>query len=132
MIRVISLASAFVLGLGSVVLADEAKPDPPVLKQTTTQFPKGDNLEARILTATIAPGATSVWHTHTAPVAVYVIEGVFTLEIEGKPAISKKQGEGLLETAGEKVRAANHGDKPAKVVIFQISDPAKPFMDPSK
>jgi hypothetical protein len=28
-----------------------------------------------------------------------------------------------------KVRAANHGATPAKVVIFQVSEPEKPLMD---
>jgi quercetin dioxygenase-like cupin family protein len=127
------LATAIsVIGVASSVRAQEARPDPPVLKEITAEFPKAEKLEARVLTATVQPGATSPWHTHSAPVAVYVLEGTFTLEFEGRDAVSKKQGEALLEPVNVKVRAANHGQVPAKVVIFQISDPAQPFLQPTK
>ena len=127
------VASAWgIIALGlvsSVSGAQEARPNPPVLKEISSEFPKADKLEARVLTATLQPGVTSPWHTHSAPVAVYVMEGTFTLEQDGKPPISKSAGEALLESTGVKVRAANHGQTPAKVVIFQLSEPAKPFMD---
>jgi quercetin dioxygenase-like cupin family protein len=94
----------------------------------TTEYPKDDKLEARVMTATLAPGSTSPWHTHSGPVAVYVIEGTFTLEFDGREPIAKKAGEALLEPINVKVRAANRSDAPVKVVIFQVSDPEQPFM----
>lgn len=116
------------LGLPAGLAAQEARPEPPVLKQITTEYPKGDKLEARVMTATLAPGLTSPWHTHSGPVAVYVMEGTFTLEFDGREPIAKKAGEALLEPVNVKVRAANRSDAPVKVVIFQVSDPEQPFM----
>jgi quercetin dioxygenase-like cupin family protein len=116
------------LGLPTTLMAQEARPDAPALKQVTTEYPKGDKLEARVMTATLAPGSTSPWHTHGSPVAVYVVEGTFTLEFDGRDAISKQAGEALLEPINVKVRAANRSNGPAKVVIFQVSEPEQPFM----
>jgi quercetin dioxygenase-like cupin family protein len=112
----------------ATLMAQEARPEPPVLKQITTEYPKADKLETRVMTATLAPGSTSPWHTHASPVAVYVIDGTFTLEFDGRDAIAKKAGEALLEPVNVKVRAANRSDAPVKVVIFQVSEPQQPFM----
>jgi quercetin dioxygenase-like cupin family protein len=108
-----------------------AAPNPPVFKQVTTEFPKGDQLEARMMTALIQPGSASPWHTHAAPVAVYVIDGTFTLELKGREPVVLKAGQGMLEPINVEMRAANRSDEPVKVVIFQVSDPATPFMHPT-
>jgi quercetin dioxygenase-like cupin family protein len=116
------------LGLPATLMAQEARPDAPALKQVTTEYPKGDKLEARVMTATLAPGSASPWHTHGSPVAVYVVEGTFTLEFDGREAISKQAGEALLEPINIKIRAANRSNAPAKVVISKVSEPEQPFM----
>jgi quercetin dioxygenase-like cupin family protein len=41
--------------------------------------------EIRMLTATVAPGEASVWHTHETSPIVYVISGEFRLEMNGRP-----------------------------------------------
>ena len=122
------VGGAFSVGGAS---GQEARPDPPVLRESSRDFPKDDQLEARVLTATVQPGATSPWHTHPAPVAVYVIEGTITLELDGREPVTKKAGEALLEPANVKVRAANHGQTPTRVVIFQVSAPSAPFLTPT-
>jgi quercetin dioxygenase-like cupin family protein len=122
------LVASSSLGMPATLTAQEARPDPPALKQVTTEYPKADKLETRVMTATLAPGSTSPWHTHASPVAVYVVEGTFTLEFDGRDAIAKKAGEALLEPINVKVRAANRSDAPVKVVIFQVSEPQQPFM----
>jgi len=108
-----------------------ARPNPPVLSALSTQFPKDNQLEARVLTATLPPHSTSVWHQHSAPVVVYVIQGTFTLEFDGRKAVSKNAGEALLEPKNAKVRAANRGKLSTKVVIFQLSRPGVPFLTPT-
>jgi quercetin dioxygenase-like cupin family protein len=109
-----------------------ARPDPPVLKEVTTEFPKDPKLEARVLTATLQPGMTSPWHTHATPVVVYVQEGTFTLEFKDREPVRRKAGEALLEPINVVVRAANRDQsQPAKVVIFQVSPPDTPFLHPA-
>ena len=57
-------------------------------------------------------------------------EVTVTLEFEGREPVSKKAGEALLEPINVKVRAANHGQTPTRVVIFQVSPPSAPFLTP--
>jgi len=120
-------------GMGSARAQPEtARPDPPVLKQLSTEYPKADQLETRVMTATLQPGTASPWHTHAAPVTVYVLEGTFTLELENRAPITLKAGQALLEPINVKMRAANHDPvQPAKVVIFQVSRPEDPFLHPA-
>ena len=127
------LPAVLLAGMGAAVAQQEtARPDPPVLKQVTGEFPKADQLEARVMTATVQPGTVSPWHTHTAPVTVYVLEGTFTLEVENRDPITVKAGQALLEPINVKMRAANRDPAQAtKVVIFQVSKPEDPFLHPA-
>ena len=125
------LVAGVAFGFQALAQDGTAKPEPPVLKQITTEFPKGDKLEARIMTATLQPGMTSPWHTHPSPVAVYVTEGTFTLEMKGRDPVVLKAGQGMLEPINVEMRAANRGTEVVKVVIFQVSDPTAPFMHPT-
>lgn len=121
--------------VGNPAMADDAataKPNPPVLKEVTAQFPKGDHVEFRVMTATLQPGTHSPWHTHPAPVAVYVLDGTFTLETKGAEPRSMTVGQALLEPVDIEVRAANLSDVPTTVVIFQVSDPTEPFLKPTQ
>lgn len=108
-----------------------ARPNPPVLDETTTEFPRSDEVAYRVMTATIAPGTVSPWHTHPAPVAVYVVSGTFTLELDGGESRSLRAGESMLEPIGTRMRAANRGTEPVEVVIFQVSAPDAPFLVPT-
>jgi len=104
-----------------------------ILKQLTNEIPKGGPHEVRILTATVAPGAASPWHTHVSPPIVYIIRGTLRLEMEGQPAVTLTQGQGFVESVGVVIRAVNPSNsEPAEVVIVQVSDPAKPFLDEVK
>jgi quercetin dioxygenase-like cupin family protein len=124
-------AMAFLLVFVSPAASQEgtAKPDAPILKEVSKEFPKGDELEARVMTATLQPGMTSPWHTHSAPVIVYVLEGTLTLEMDGGTK-SVEAGQAQLEPISTRMRAVNSSDKPVKVLIVQISDPKEPFMNP--
>jgi quercetin dioxygenase-like cupin family protein len=51
-----------------------------VVKQLLPTPPRGDKLEARLLTATIEPGAVGKWHTYPNHPVVYVVEGTVTVE----------------------------------------------------
>jgi quercetin dioxygenase-like cupin family protein len=59
-----------------------AKPDLP-LREIVQGMPKGERQEVRVLTAILKPGDKTPFHTHRFPVTVYVLEGAFTLEMEG-------------------------------------------------
>ena len=119
---------------GSPVVAQEANLARPnlVLKQVVEGMPRGDKQEVSVLTATFRPGDKTVFHTHRFPVAVYVIEGAFTLELEGRPTVTVKAGESFIEPPHVKMTGFNRSaTDPMKVLIFYVGDPNTPFLDPS-
>src|ERR1700719_4238597 len=50
--------------------------------------------------AEIQPGGQSGTHTHPGEEVAYILEGTVELEIQGKPAVSKKAGDAFLVPAG--------------------------------
>ncbi|WP_406855319.1 cupin domain-containing protein [Alsobacter sp. KACC 23698] len=108
-----------------------AKPD-LVLRETTDAMPDERRKEVRVMTAVFQPGDRTVTHTHRFPVTVYVLEGAFTLEIAGREPITVKAGQAMVEPAGVTMTGFNRSAQdPTKVVIFYVSSPATPFLDPT-
>lgn len=106
-----------------------AKPN-LVLQEGVAGMPKGETQEVRVMTATFKPGDRTVYHTHRFPVTVYVLEGTFTLELDGRPPIAVKAGEALVEPPRVPMTGYNRSTtETAKVVIFYVADPGTPFID---
>lgn len=125
-IAAVALFSTTPLALGQGL----ARPD-LVHKEIVEAMPKGDRQEVKVLTATIKPGDKTVHHTHRFPVTVYVLEGVFTLEMEGRAPVTVSAGEVLVEPPHVKMTGYNKSSsKETKVLIFYVSDPDVPFLDP--
>jgi quercetin dioxygenase-like cupin family protein len=107
------------------------RPDPPALREVVTGMPKGDKQEVRVLTATFKPGDKTVFHTHRFPVTVYILEGAFTLEMEGRPPVTIKAGEAMVEPPNVRMTGYNRSaTESIRLVIFYVSDPGTPFLDP--
>lgn len=102
-----------------------------VLKEIVQGMPKQDRQEVHVLTANFKPGDKTVFHTHRFPVTVYVIEGAFTLELEGRAPVIVKAGEAMVEPPHVKMTGFNRSaTEPLRVVIFYTGDPGTPFLDP--
>ena len=102
-----------------------------LLKEAVEGMPKGERQEVRVLTATIKPGGKTVFHTHRFPVTVYILEGEFTLELDGRPPVTVKAGEAMVEPPNVKMTGYNKSaTEPMRVVIFYVSDSDTPFLDP--
>jgi quercetin dioxygenase-like cupin family protein len=64
-------------------------------------------------------------------VTVYVLEGEFTLEAEGRATVTVKAGQAMVEPPQVKMTGYNRSStEPLRVVIFYVSDPDTPFLDP--
>jgi quercetin dioxygenase-like cupin family protein len=108
----------------------QARPE-PTLREIVTGMPRGERQEVRVLTATIKPGDKTPFHTHRFPVTVYMLEGAFTLEMEGKPPVTIKAGQAMVEPPNVKMTGHNRSaTDPIRLVIFYVSDPDTPFFDP--
>ncbi len=106
-----------------------AKPN-PILKQVVEGMPRGAEQEVRVMTASFKPGDKTVFHTHRSPVTVYILEGAFTLELDGKPPVVVKAGEAFVEPPNVRMTGHNRSaTEPLKLVIFYVSDPETPFLD---
>lgn len=109
-----------------------AKPD-LLVREVVQGMPKGDRQEVRVLTATVMPGDKTPFHTHRFPVTVYILEGAFTLEMEGRQPVTVKAGQAMVEPPHVKMTGYNRSSsEPLRVVIFYVSDPDTPFLDPIK
>jgi quercetin dioxygenase-like cupin family protein len=107
-----------------------AKPN-MVLRETVSNMPRGEKQEISVMTASFKPGDRTVFHTHRFPVTVYVLEGAFTLELEGRAPLIVKAGESLVEPPNVKMTGYNRSaTEPLKVVIFYVGDAGTPFLDP--
>jgi quercetin dioxygenase-like cupin family protein len=131
--RLCSILAA--LAAGAPATAQESGLARPqlLLKQVVEGMPKGEKQEVSVLTATFKPGDRTVFHTHRFPVAVYVVEGAFTLELEGRAPVTLKAGEAMMEPPNVKMTGFNRSaSEPLKVAIFYVAEPGAPFLDLSQ
>jgi quercetin dioxygenase-like cupin family protein len=80
--------------------------------------------------AEIQPGGQSGKHTHPGEEVAYILEGTVVIEMQGKPDVSKKAGEGILIPAGTVHNAKNAGNTVAKVLATYIVEKGKPVTTP--
>ena len=127
-----SLAFAVLL-ISSIAIAQEPGVVKPqlLLNEIVQGMPKGKRQEVRVLTASFRPGDKTLFHTHRFPVTVYVLEGAFTLEMEGREPVTVKAGQAMVMRSKVKMTGYNRSSTESlRVVIFSVSDPDTPFLDP--
>jgi quercetin dioxygenase-like cupin family protein len=125
------------LGIGSLAASEQHGGAAPniarptmVLQQVVEGLPTDDKQTVRVMTATFKPGDKTVYHTHRFPVTVYVLEGTFTLELDGRPPLDVKAGEAMVEPPRVPMTGYNRSaTEPTKVVIFYVSVNDTPFLD---
>ncbi len=91
-----SFSIAFaVLLISFIAIAQEGGVVKPqlLLSEIVQGMPKGERQEVRVLTANFQRGDKTMFHTHRFPVTVYVLEGAFTLEMEGRGPVTVKAGQ---------------------------------------
>ena len=122
-----------VLLASRMLYAQEAAVTKPqlVLQELVRGMPQGAEQEIRIMKADFKPGDRTVFHTHRFPVAVYILSGAFTLELEGQAPRVIKAGEGFVEPPNVKMTGFNRSTGEAlHLLIFYVGDPGTPFLDP--
>ena len=92
-------------------------------------MPRGQT-QVRVRTSTLQPGDRTPFHTHRFPVTVYILEGVFTLEMQGRLPQKVSAGQVMIEPPNVPMVGYNRSTtEAAKIVIFYVSDPDTPFLD---
>jgi|SRR2546426_77892 len=122
-----------VLLISSIAIAQERGVVKPrlLLNEIVQGMPKGERQDVRVLTASFQPGDKTKFHMHRFPVTVYVLEGAFTLEMEGREPVTVKAGQAMVMPPHVKMTGYNRSSTaPLRLVIFSVSDPDTPFLDP--
>ncbi len=108
-----------------------AAPTVVLREPAVTGMPACAIQEIRVLTACFGPGDRTVFHSHRSPVTVFVLEGHFTLEIEGRAPIVIGPGQAFVEPPGIAHTGFNRSAaERLRVVVFYVSEPQTPFLDP--
>ena len=118
MTRSLGIGLALIALLAAVTsAAAQATASPQLLlREVLSGMPRGDKQEVRVLTAGFKPGDKTVFHTHRFPVIVYVLEGAFTLELEGRAPITVK----ALQT---QLKAIKKWGRSAPADLSKITEP---------
>src|SRR5438445_7712979 len=102
-----------------------------VLQQIVEGLPNDAKQTVRVLTATFKPGDKTVYHSHRFPVTVYVVDGTFTLDLKDRPPLAVHAGVAMVEPPNVAMIGHNPtATAPTNVVIFYVSTPDTPFLDP--
>jgi quercetin dioxygenase-like cupin family protein len=132
------LACLMGMAIGTAAHAEAPAPIPGlampslVLKESVSQMPQTATQEVRVLTASFKPGDRTVFHSHRWPVTVYVLEGQFWLDLEGRAPVVVSAGQAFVEPPSVKMTGYNKSaTEGLRVVIFYVSDIGTPFLDPA-
>lgn len=129
-IRVIVVLTALAVPLTSMAQGGPPGPPAPLLSEIVQGMPRGEKQEVRVIVATLKPGEATPFHVHRFPVTVYVLEGTFTLEMEGRAPVTARAGQAILEPPQVKMTGYNRsGTEALRVLIFYVSDPDTPFLE---
>ncbi|HKW88860.1 MAG TPA: cupin domain-containing protein [Candidatus Acidoferrales bacterium] len=85
--------------------------------------------EVRMLTLTIAPGATSQAHRHTGPVFAYILEGTIENQVDPEPVKTYKAGDYFYEPPMHVHRQLKNlsATQAAKILIAEVGEKGKEF-----
>lgn len=123
----VGLAGSLACSLGNAGETISARPS-VILQKVVEGMPQGDRQEIRMLVGVIGPGQKTPFHTHLYPVGVYLLEGTFTLEMQGRAPVTVRAGEAMVEPPNVNMTGYNRASGTLKALIFYVSDPGAPFL----
>lgn len=123
-----AIAFIALLGAATPMLAQDA----PIKRIPLQKFDvPGTNYETVIGIAEIVPNVLIGRHTHPGPESGYLIDGEFTLLVDGQPPLELKAGQSYKIAPGA-VHDAKSGPKGAKVIATYVVEKGKPLASPAK
>ena len=85
--------------------------------------------EASISLTEFPPGWIGGRHYHTGDVFVYVLEGIFIVDVDGEERQTFRRGEVYHEALNRVMQARNFSTtEPTKILVFQVGDKGEPRM----
>ena len=120
------------VGLAGARLLSAQQPEIKRTELLRTDLPDVAGKEAVVFTAEIPAGVvTTGRHRHPGSELIYVLEGSYVLEVDGKGPLPLKAGDARFAPPGE-VHAAKSIDspRPSKVLVFLIAEKGQPLAIP--
>lgn len=114
----------------SVLASGSAQAQPQGIKRTDLQrhdlaVPGREAVQVRV---DLEPGVAFGNHTHPGEEIIYVLEGTFEYQIEGKPPVTLRAGDVLFIPAGTVHAAKNVGSVTASELATYIVEKGKPLL----
>lgn len=102
---------------------------PAVIRKVLTQqdLPIPGNYSLVLVSVEIPVGGREGRHTHPGALVLYVQEGAFTLDYEGKPTVTYKAGETFFVEAGKIHEGINKGATSAKGLASFVVPKGQPL-----
>jgi quercetin dioxygenase-like cupin family protein len=128
------MSSMMILSLVTFIIVDSAMAQAPGIKRTDLQrydlsAPGREVLQVRV---DIPPGVLAPNHSHPGEEIIYVLEGIFVYEVEGKAPVTLKAGDVLFIPAGKVHSAKNVGKTNAAELATYIVEKGKPLLVPKQ
>jgi quercetin dioxygenase-like cupin family protein len=125
-VTILTIASAFALHLASA--------QQPGVKRTELQrhdlsVPGREMIQVRV---EVDPGVALPVHTHPGEEIVYILEGTWEYQVEGKDMLTLKAGDVAFVPAGTKHSAKNVGSGKGAAVATYIVEKGKQLVVPAK
>ena len=129
------MSLTLVVGIAAgIVTARTLSAQQPEIKRTEllrTELPGVEGKEAVVFMAEIPPGVVTGKHRHPGNELIYVLEGSYVLDVDGKGAIPLKAGDARHAPPGEVHAAKSVGStQRSKVLVFLIAEKGQPLAIP--
>lgn len=129
-IRLMFAASLLTLGMAPV---RAQQPQPATVTKLFGQpMMEWPGKEVRSFLVEFPPQGESVPHTHPGAIFVYVLKGTWTMQMDGEPAATYREGQVVYEHANHRHLVSRNASatEPLQLVVFYISDPGAPVSVP--
>ena len=133
------MTTGLILGIAAMVAAGGLAPNSAQAQQTGS---KRTDLQRHDLSApgreviqalvALAPGGVAPRHSHPGDEIIYVVEGVFEYQLDGKAPVTVKAGEVLFVPAGVIHAAKNVGSGNAEELATYLVEKGKPLLTIAK
>ena len=128
------IAAVSILTLASALALHLASAQQPGVKRTELQrhdlsTPGREMVQVRV---EVDPGVALPVHTHPGEEVVYILDGTWEYQIEGKDTMTLKGGDVAFVPAGTKHSAKNVGSGKGSAVATYIVEKGKPLVVPVK
>jgi quercetin dioxygenase-like cupin family protein len=129
--RVLISAVLMMVAMAGVLSAQSPAPQTPIKRTPLQKFDvPGTSYETVIGIAEIAPNVSVGRHTHPGPESGYLLDGEFTLLVEGQAPRALKTGDSYQVPSGA-IHDAHSGPKGAKVIATYVVEKGKPLASPA-